>query len=249
MFSPRIRSGSCGGVCTSTSSIAGEMPAIAAAAVSRSAPAATSRPICTAISGSATGFAQPASEMLPPDRTRAFCVKNPTSGPLMPSCFSMAGAPKPTFQANDLSPPTTRWRRRPSCSCMPRTTRGSSQSFIAGSMRACLRTLMTLRVDLVAGRLDRSGSHPTPHQQDVLVRRVVEAVPAPARRIDHVAFARGLLAAARVDVAVTLEHDEELVAIVVAVTLVSRPGLEHRPGDHTVDTGSCFVTLELQRTT
>src|SRR5262245_64260622 len=105
--------------------------------------------------------------------------------------------------------------------------------------------LMTLWVDLVARRLDRSGSHPTPHQHDVLVRGVVEAVPAPARRIDHVAFPRGLLAAVRVDVAVTLEDDEELVAIVVAVPLVPGPGLEHRPADHMVGAGRWFVDQEL----
>src|SRR6267142_2230891 len=54
----RIFSGSSGGACRSTISIAGEMPAIAALAVARSAPAATSRPIWTATSGSATGFAE-----------------------------------------------------------------------------------------------------------------------------------------------------------------------------------------------
>src|SRR3954447_14164234 len=80
MLSLRMRSGSWGGDVRSTISIAGEMPAIAALAVSPSASAGTSRPICTAISGSSTGFDHPANDTLPPDCTRAFCVKKPTSG-------------------------------------------------------------------------------------------------------------------------------------------------------------------------
>jgi hypothetical protein len=67
MLPLRMRSGSSGGAVRSTISIAGEMPAIAAWAVARSAPAETSRPMWTAISGSATGLAQPASDTLPPD--------------------------------------------------------------------------------------------------------------------------------------------------------------------------------------
>src|SRR4029077_18318702 len=97
---------------------------------------------------------------------------------------------------------------------------------------ACCSSLVASWVDLVARRLDRSGSHPAPDQHDVLARGVVEAVPTSARRIDHVAFARRLLALIRVDMAVTLEHDEELVAIVVAVPLMPCPGPEHGPADH-----------------
>src|ERR671925_2023132 len=55
--------------------------------------------------------------------------------------------------------------------------------------------LMALRPDLVAGILDRAGAHPAPHQDDVLARGVVEAMPAAARRIDHVAFTGRLVAA------------------------------------------------------
>src|SRR5262245_66163014 len=40
----------------------------------------------------------------------------------------------------------------------------------------------------VARGLDRPGTHPPPHQHDVLVRSVVEAVPAGAGRIDYIAF-------------------------------------------------------------
>src|SRR5262245_65809313 len=105
---------------------------------------------------------------------------------------------------------------------------------------ACCSSVVASRVDLVAGRLDRSGSHPAPHQHDVLARGVVEAVPASAGRIDHVAFTRRLLALVRVDMAVALEHDEELVAIVMAVPLVPCPRPEHGPADHMVGAGGCL---------
>ena len=98
------------------------MPAIAAAALARSAPAATSRPICTATSGSATGFAQPLSDTLAPDSTRALRVRKPTSGPLILSRSWNAGAPKPTFQPSGASPAASRLRRSSSCACMPRAT-------------------------------------------------------------------------------------------------------------------------------
>jgi hypothetical protein len=45
--------------------------------------------------------------------------------------------------------------------------------------------------------------------------------------------------------AVTLEHDEELVAIVVSMPLVPCPGLEHGPADHMVGAGRCLVDQEL----
>ena len=53
----------------------------------------------------------------------------------------------------------------------------------------------------VAGILDRAGAHPAPDQHNVFGRRVVEAVPAAARRIDYVAFARRLIAMIGVDYA------------------------------------------------
>src|SRR5215813_13519194 len=104
---------------------------------------------------------------------------------------------------------------------------------------------MILRSYLVAGSLDRAGTHPAPHQHDIRVRGVVEAVPALSRRIDDVAFARWGLAVVGIDMAVALEHDEEFVAIVMAVPLVARPRLEHGPTDHMVGAGGCLVDQEL----
>src|SRR5262249_32388497 len=106
-------------------------------------------------------------------------------------------------------------------------------------------TLMILRRHFVAGALDRAGTHPAPSQHDVRVRSVVEAVPALARRIDDVAFARRGLAVVGVDMAVALEHDEELVAMVMAVPLVARSRLEHGPTDHMIGAGGCLVDQEL----
>src|SRR5262249_61400395 len=106
-------------------------------------------------------------------------------------------------------------------------------------------TLTTPRRHFVAGALDRAGTHPAPYQHDVRVRSVVEAVPALARRIDDVAFARRGLAVVGVDMAVALEHDEELVAMVMAVPLVARPRLEHGPTDHMVGAGGGLVDQEL----
>ena len=47
-----------------------------------------SRPMCTAISGSATGLVQPASEAVPPDGMRAGRIRCPTNGAVMPSSSS-----------------------------------------------------------------------------------------------------------------------------------------------------------------
>src|SRR5262249_17746696 len=47
------------------------------------------------------------------------------------------------------------------------------------------------------------------------------------------------------DMAVALEHDEELVAMVMAVPLVARPRLEHGPTDHMVGAGGGLVDQEL----
>src|SRR5215813_3146983 len=104
---------------------------------------------------------------------------------------------------------------------------------------------MTVRSDLVAGGLDRAGTHPSPHQHDVRLRGVVEAVPALARRIDDVAFARWGLAVVGIDMAVALEHDKKLVAMVMAVPLVTGPRLEHGPTDHMVGAGGGLVDQEL----
>src|SRR5262245_43361756 len=59
---------------------------------------------------------------------------------------------------------------------------------------------------LVAGRLDGAGAHPAPHQHDVRIRRIVEAMPAAARGIDHIALAGRLQALAGNDVALALQH-------------------------------------------
>src|SRR5262245_9476067 len=98
---------------------------------------------------------------------------------------------------------------------MPRAMRGSSHG-------AAMSVLLLLALwHRVAGRLDRAGAHPAPHQHHVLARGVVEAVPAGARRIDDVALACGLKALGGDDVALALEHDEELVAVAVQVALVA----------------------------
>src|SRR5215510_5304333 len=89
-------------------------------------------------------------------------------------------------------------------------------------------SLVALRMHFVAGILDRAGAHPAPDQHNVFGRRVVEAVPAAARRIDHVAFARRLVAMIGVDHALALEHDEKLVAIVVAMVYMPRTWLKAR---------------------
>src|SRR5499427_5849913 len=106
-------------------------------------------------------------------------------------------------------------------------------------------TSMIVRSHFVAGGLDRAGTHPAPYQHDVRARSVVEAVPALARRIDDVPLTRWGLAVVGIDMAVALEHDEELVAIVMAVPLVARSRLEHGPTDGMVGAGGCLVDQEL----
>src|SRR5262245_32571204 len=116
--------------------------------------------------------------------------------------WSIAGAAKPTFQPNGASPALRRLRRSLSCARMPRA---SSQRFmVPPDIRAKpgVEMSMSVRSYLVAGSLDRAGTHPAPHQHDIRVRGVVEAVPALARRIDDVAFARRGLAVVGVDMAV-----------------------------------------------
>src|SRR5689334_483954 len=97
----------------------------------------------------------------------------------------------------------------------------------------------------IAGGLDRACPHPAPHQHDVLVRGVVEAMPAATRRINHVAFDRRLVPMLGVDHPVTLEHDEELVAVMMAVVFVPGAGLEHGPADNMIGTYSFLVDEKL----
>ena len=109
--------------------------------------------------------------------------RTPPAAPEMLRSCNIAGAPKPTFQPSDWSPASRRLRRASSCACMPRTTRGSSQSFMIipgwwASLQGSAARSMRLGIDFVARRLDRAGAHPAPHQHDVFVRGVVEAVPA-----------------------------------------------------------------------
>src|SRR3954471_16961717 len=97
----------------------------------------------------------------------------------------------------------------------------------------------------VARRLDRSRAHPAPDQNHVLVRGIVEAVPDAARRIDHVAFDRGLKTLVGDDMALALQHDEELVAVFVQMLLVACARLEYGPADHVVGAGRFLVDQEL----
>src|SRR5712671_582145 len=146
---------------------------------------------------------------------------------------SIAGAAKPTFQPNGASPAARRLRRSSSCARMPRMTRASSQRFMTPSVSRAERdveTSIAVRSHLVAGGLDRAGTHPAPHQHDVRLRGVVETVPALARRVDDVAFARWGLA---------------VVGIEMAVPLVTGPRLEHGPPDHMVGAGGGLVDQEL----
>src|SRR5262249_47814255 len=146
------------------------------------------------------------SEAVPPTGMSARCIRKPTSGAVILNFCIIAGAPNPTFQPSGLSPEAMRARRLASCSVMPRWMRGSSQG-------AAISVLPFLALrHLVAGRIDGAGAHPAPHQHHILVGGVVEAVPAAARRIDHVALARGFQAMVGDDVALALQHDEELVA-------------------------------------
>src|SRR4029453_4956816 len=106
-------------------------------------------------------------------------------------------------------------------------------------------SLVALRMHFVAGILDRAGAHPAPDQHDVFGRRVVEAVPAAARRIDQGAFPRRLVAMIGVDHALALEHDEKLVAIVVAMVYMPGPWLKHGPANPVIGTGGFLVNQKL----
>src|SRR5579862_6003161 len=107
------------------------------------------------------------------------------------------------------------------------------------------RSFVALRTHFVAGILNGARAHPTPDQHHVFVRRIVEAVPAAARRIDHVALARWLVAVVGVNHALALEHDEELVAIVMAMVFMPRARLEHGPADNMIGAGGFLVDEEL----
>src|SRR5260370_7651526 len=141
---------------------------------------------------------------------------------------SIAGAATPSCQPNGASPAARRLRRSSTCARMPRMTRASSQRFMTPLRHPGQRdveTSMAVRSHLVAGGLDRAGTHPAPHQHDVRVRSVVETVPALARRVDDVALTRWGLAVVGIDMAVALEHDEELVPMLMALPPVARPPL------------------------
>src|SRR5258707_13622162 len=103
---------------------------------------------------------------------------------------------------------------------MPRMTRASSQRFMTPSVSRAERdveTSIAVRSHLVAGGLDRAGTHPAPHQHDVRLRGVVETVPALARRADDVAFARWGLAVVGIDMPTALVHEEQHAAQVQAM--------------------------------
>src|SRR6516164_4878228 len=227
MLALRMRSGSSGGAVRSTISIAGEMPAIAAFAVSWSAPAETSRPMCTAISGRQKSHQRSGDVEALEHRRRGEAD--------LPAQRRVAGVETLAPQ-RELRPHAARHAR-----VLPEIH--DPISIMWAKRRA--ETSMIVRGHFVAGGLDRAGAHPAPHQHDVRVRRVVEAVPALARRIDDVAFARRGLAVVGIDMAVALEHDEELVAIAMAVALVARSRLEHGPTDHMVGGCGCLVDQEL----
>src|SRR5262245_169600 len=239
MLPLRIASGSSNGRSASASSMAGPSAAMAAAAAARSPPPGRSRPMCTAISGSATGLAQPLSEAVPPEAMSPPLIRKPTSGAVILNFSIIAGAPNPTFQPSGCSLAAMRARRLASCSVMPRAMRGSSQ----GAAMSVL-ALLAFR-HLVAGRFDGAGAHPAPQQHHILVGGVVEAMPAAARTVNHVALAGRLQALAGDDVPLALEHDEELVAIRVQVPLVAGTGPQHRPADDMVGAGRFLVDQEL----
>src|SRR5512147_2192651 len=93
----------------------------------------------------------------------------------------------------------------------------------------------------IAGGLDRARAHPAPDQHYVFVRGVVEAMPAATRRINDIAFDRRFVSMLCVDHPVTLEHDEELVAVTMAVVFVPGAGLEHGPAHNMIGTRGLLV--------
>src|SRR5262249_40588875 len=111
-------------------------------------------------------------------------------------------------------------------------------------VRPDAQSLMMIR-HFVAGGFNRAGAPPSPHQDDLLLRGVAEAVPACARRIHDVPFDRRDLAMIGVDVAVAFEHDEELVAVAMPMPLVACARLKHGPSHHMIGTGGFFVDQEL----
>ncbi len=190
-----MRSGSWGGAVRSTISIAGEMPAIAALAVSPSASAGTSRPICTAISGSSTGSAsQRTIRFLRIARALLRQETHQRRGDV--EKLQHRRRAETHLPAQWLVADIKTLAPRRGCACMPGPRRVDPPRVswslpLGGRHHGRLRRLMRLGIHFVAGRLDGARAHPAPHQYDVFVRGVVEAVPARARRIDDVAFARG----------------------------------------------------------
>src|SRR5215831_18233497 len=96
-------------------------------------------------------------------------------------------------------------------------------------------------MDLVSRGFDGACAHPAPDKDDVLIRRIVEAVPAAARRIDDVAFDRRFVSMVGIDHPVTFEHDKKFVAVVMAVIFVSSAGLEHSPANDMVRSSRFLV--------
>src|SRR5262245_2935408 len=137
------------------------------------------------------------------------------------------------------------WRGRPGTHTYRRWLWVPARARSARLAGTTALTSAARRVDLVARILDRAGAHPAPGPHHVLARRVVEAMPAAARRVDHVAFDRRLLAEVAVDVAAALDHDEELVAVVMPVPLVTRARLEHGPADDVIGARRFLVDQEL----
>src|SRR5262245_59635408 len=100
-------------------------------------------------------------------------------------------------------------------------------------------------MNFIARVLDRASAHPAPDQHHVLVGSVIEAMPAAARRIDHIACARRLIAGVVVDHALALEDNEKPVAIAMPMVLVPRAWFEHGPTDNMVGTCRFLVDQEL----
>src|SRR5579859_2442194 len=151
-------------------------------------------------------------ETVDPGSSRLRSRRNPKIGALVPSLSMAAFEPKPAFQPRYRAPADICSRRLASCAAMPLAMRGSAMA-----------------VQLIPRGVQRARAAPAPQQEDVVGGRVVEAVDVTGRGEDDVVLARGLLALIGVDGAVAADHEEELVAVGVAVGLVTRAGRQHGP--------------------
>src|SRR5262249_22534778 len=79
----------------------------------------------------------------------------------------------------------------------------------------------------------------------VFFRRIVETMPAAARRVDDVTLNRRLEPLSGDDVAATLEHDEKLVAVTVQVPLMTGTRPQHGPADDMIGARRLLVDQEL----